>query len=161
MGTPKGMPRNTGKTIPDAAFRRMWFDLSLSVGDIGAKLGICQQAVTQRAKVRGLPARKPRGGQPVVDQARFCELYAAGVAMVEIARAMGFDRKTAHNTVVRLGLPRRGSGNPSQWITLAEYNELQLREAMARDAQKCWVQFKAAEMLDGRQDGRWPIGRAA
>ena len=132
--TTKGKPRPTGKTVTEAAFRRMWNDPSLSVAEIGERLGICQQAVTQRAKVRGLPARKKRGGQPVVDEARFRKLYAAGVAMTEIARLMGFDRKTAHNTVVRLKLPRRGSGKPKQWLTLADYRAAQLREAMAASA---------------------------
>lgn len=128
------MPRNTGKTVPLAEFRAMWNDPSLSVAQIGERLGICQQAVTQRAKTRGLPARKPRGGQHVINEPQFRKLYAAGIAMAEIARILGCDRKTVHNAVDRFGLPRRGSGNPKQWLTLADYRAAQLREAMAATA---------------------------
>lgn len=154
------MARSTGKTISEAEFRRLWSDLSITVDDIGKRLGISQQAVTHRARTRGLPKRPKRGAKPACDPDHLRRLYDAGVTMDDIAVALGCDRKTVHNYVVRLGLQRRGSGSRRNAVSPVDFRAEQLRQAMAADAAKCLVQFEAAEMVDRFQPGRWP-GRAA
>jgi hypothetical protein len=47
--------------------------------------------------------------------------------------------------VVRLGLPRRGSGNPKQWLTLDDYRAIQLRNAMAVTAKAEQAAMKAMQ----------------
>lgn len=158
--TTKGKPRPSGKRISEAEFQRLWADLDLSVEEIGRRLGISQQGVTHRARTRGLPHRPKRGAKPACEPAALVRLYAAGLSMPDIALALGCNRKTVHNYCVRLGLPRRGNGTRPT-ITLADYRAQLLRAAMAADAEKCRVQFQAAEMVDHFQAGRWPARRAA
>ena len=56
----KASPRNLAVPSPEAEFRRMWADLSVSVEDIGRRTGISGNAVKMRAKRQDLPDR-PRG----------------------------------------------------------------------------------------------------
>lgn len=156
----KGQPRNTGKTISEADFRRLWTDLSISATEIGRRLGISQQAVTYRAQSRGLPARPKRGAKPVCDADHLGMLYAAGLSMLDMAEVMGCDRKTVHNYCVRLGLPRRGSGHRPK-ITLADYRALQLRAALAASASETAAAMRDAEMVDNFQVARWAGRKAA
>ena len=147
------MTAHRGKRVSEAEFRRLWADLSISVAEIGETLGIGQQAVTHRARTRGLPPRPKRGAKPACDPADVARLYRAGVALEEIARALACDRKTVSNYVNRLGLTKRGGGRHNPALSLDDYRAMQLREAMARDAEKSRVQFEAAEMVDGRRTG--------
>jgi hypothetical protein len=150
--------------MAEATFARLWLDPSISISEIAATLGVCRQAVTIRAKVRGLPPRSlvaPPLRDRLEDRApELADLWRANVGLQDMAAHFECSHTAIIKAAERLGLPKRSR---SRWhkISLDDYRALQLREAMARDAQKCWVQFKAAEMLDGRQDGRWPIGRAA
>lgn len=164
MPATKGQKAHRGKQVTAAEFRRMWFDPALTVDDIARVLNVCRRSVWQRARHRGMPDRttiiKP-GPKPILD-AKAEAMWRACVRGEDIADLYGVNVSTVHMHVHRNGIQRGREVN--RWhpaISLAEYHELQLREAMARDAQKCWAQFKAAEMLDGRQDGRWPVGRAA
>lgn len=143
----KGKPRNTGRTVTLAEFRRMWEDLSISVAQIGQRLGISQQGVTQRAKSRGLPPRPKRGAKPACDPAKLRRLYDADLSMKDIAAGLGCDRKTVHNYCVRLNLARRGSGRRPK-ATIADFRAVHLREAMAASARETEAALRLSEMVD-------------
>lgn len=148
----KGQPRNTGRIVSEAEFRRMWGDLTITVAQIGERLGISQQAVTARAIGRGLPQRPKRGGEPACDPVALTRLYVAGVRKVEIARVFGCSRRTIHNYLVRLSLPRR-CDKSSPTISLADYAADRLRDRLAISAKAEMAALRNAEMVD-RQPGR-------
>jgi hypothetical protein len=149
----KGKPRPTGKTVSEAEFRRLWGDLSLSVAQIGERLGICQQAVTSRAQRRGLPSRQARGGaKAMIPREAFFAAWQAGVSVAAMAEMFDCDIKTIRNTRHRMGLPKRPKGgkgtNPA--LSIAEYRAAQLREAMAASAR-----VEQAAMRKMQQEGSY------
>jgi len=167
------------KLIAAGVFRRAWFDLDLSMADLGAQLGLARNSLWRRANAMGLPNRtvlrrarrmaslqqllvddrrcnaeiaaeigisarylsmlvraagQPRrlGPKIVWDQARFAELYRAGIALSELAGYFGRDRSTLCHHAKRLGLPSRGNGwQPS--LTLDQHLQAELGARMARD----------------------------
>lgn len=149
----QGQPRNTGKRISEAEFRRMWEDLSISATEIGRRLGITQQAVTHRAQKRGLPRRPKRGGKPACDPRDVQRMYLAGVRLQDIAEALSCDRKTVSNYVTRLGLTKRGGGRHNVALSLDDFRALQLRDRMAETARREQAALCLAEMVDGRRTG--------
>lgn len=156
------MASKSGKRISDAEFRRLWADLSITVAEIGERLGIGQTAVSSRARTRKLPPRPARNGvTPVCNPAVLTRLWLADVPILEIAGALGCDEKTVRNTRRRLGLPERGPGKRKTAVSLSDYRALQLRNALAARAREEQAALRNAEMVDGRQDARWPKGRAA
>lgn len=152
---------NRGRKVSEAEFRRLWGDLSLSEAQIGQMLGISQTAVSSRAMTRGLPRRPASGGAIVItDNTLFRRLLLAGLRYADIAERMGCNEKTVRNHRKRLGLPGRGEGKRAT-MTLADFDALQLRNALAARAREEQAALRNAEMVDGRQDARWPKGRAA
>ena len=152
-GPRAGKPRPTGKRVSEAEFRRMWEDLSMSVAEIGERLGICQTAVSSRAATRGLPARPKRGGKPVLDPDALRRLWLARVGISDIAEALGCDAKTVRNTRKRLGLPARNPGRWKETVALDDYRADQLRRAMAASAREEQAALVLSEMVDGRRTG--------
>ncbi len=150
----KGKPRPTGKLVSEAGFRRMWFDSSLTLAEIGRELGIKQQAVSMRAATRGLPRRPARGAKPACDPELLAKLWLAHVAIDEISASLGCDPKTVRNTRKRLGLPERGPGRRARMITMADYRAGQLRTALAQSAREEQAALRNAEMVDG-DPRRW------
>lgn len=160
----KGQKPHRGKHVTVAEFRRMWFDPELTVDDIASALNICRRSVWQRAKHRGMPDRttiiRP-GPKPSLDAAAEA-MWRACVRGEDIAEAYGVNLSTVHMHVHRRGIERSRPVN--RWhpaITLADFRALQLRQAMADDAQKCRVQFEAAEMVDGVKTYQCKGGRKA
>ena len=147
-GARRGKPRPSGKRISEAEFRRMWADLSLSVTQIGERLGIGQTAVSSRAATRGLPARPKRGGRKVLDPEALSRLWLARVGISDIAAALGCDPKTVRNTRKRLGLPARNPGRWKETVSLDDYRAEQLRRAMERSAREERAALRNAEMID-------------
>lgn len=125
------MRRAEGKRVSPAEFRRLWFDQSLRVEDIAAQLGITRQAVTCRARVRGLPSRRTLRVYPVlINDPEFADMYLAGVGARELAAHYGCHRLLIPKTAARLGLPPRSRG----WmplITMADYRQQRLAKRMA------------------------------
>lgn len=150
------MARNTGKTISEAEFRRLWDDPSITVAQIGERLGIRQTAVSSRAKTRNFPPRPARGTKPICDVAQLTRMWLAGVAIPGIAEALGCNEKTVRNTRVRLGLPERSPGRWKASIGLADFRAVQLRDALAARAREEQAAMINAEMVDNFQ----ALGRA-
>lgn len=145
-----------GQQVSLAEFRRMWFDPTLTLDDIGRILGICNRAVWQRARHRGMPDRtsifKP-GPKPTLDAAAEA-MWRACVRAEDIAAAYGTRVSTVHMHVNRNGVKR--ARVVSRWnpgITLADYRVLQLREALAASAREEQAALRNAEMVDGRRTG--------
>ena len=103
-----------GRVVSESEFRRLWADKGLSLQEIGAQLGISQQAVSCRAKARGLP---PRGKNyqrlcaiPPSREAELRALWEAGVGSRDICSHFGVCHTSLGVAVRLFGLPRRGSG---------------------------------------------------
>lgn len=144
------MAAKRGKRISEAEFRRLWDDLSITVAEIGERLGIGQTAVSSRARTRKLPPRPARNGTaPVCDPDVLTRLWLADVPILEIAAALGCDEKTVRNTRRRLGLSERGPGKRKTAVSLADFRALQLRIAMAASARETQAAMWDSEMVDG------------
>lgn len=152
MAAIKGQKPHRGMTVTIAEFRRMWFDPTLTLDDIGRILGICNRAVWQRAKHRGMPPRpsiiKP-GPAPILD-AEAEAMWRSCVRVEDIAAAYGTSVSTVHMHVHRRSVKR--DRVVSRWhpgITLADYRTIQLRVAMAASAREEQAALRLAEMVDG------------
>lgn len=140
-----------------ALFVQMWTVEHLPVLEICQRLGVSPPTVGSFVKGFGLPprieARPSRWAIHPTRSAEFKQLWHAMIREPDIAAHFGVSVRTVRGHAVRLGLGPRGKGNDSKFGTLADFNALRLRDAMARDAEKCRVQFEAAEMVDGRRTG--------
>lgn len=127
-----------GKEMSEAAFRRLWNDPALTKEAIGRCLGISSQAVSQRAQSRGLPARPPRtyASLCVLPVDEFRDMWLAGVMTRDIIAHFGCSHLTPKNTARRLGLPLRGRSWQHRGITIEEYRQVQLAQAMADEAKR-------------------------
>jgi hypothetical protein len=79
--------------------------------------------------------------------------WVAGVSTSEIAGRAGIDRMTLYARVREMGLPLRGRGTRAK-MTLMEFDQAQLREAMAASARETATAMRMAEMVDGYRDPR-------
>jgi hypothetical protein len=139
-----------GKPLSYAEFARLWADTSISIAQIGASLGVSEQAVVQRAKSRGLPLRGLRGlrGVPRVIQNddEFTAMWEAGVGRAEMARHFGVCEPLIGIQARRLGLPKRRL----HWrraLTVQGF-------LMAREAAVTRAAMRDSEMVD-RIRNRW------
>jgi hypothetical protein len=129
------MSGKRGRTVTLAEFRRLWLDTRLSTTEIGAMLGITQQAVCLRARKRGLPPR----GFPVErltvwhDPDLLRRMWTAGVLGADICAHFGAAPDTLRHAVKRFGLPRRGPGR-FRTIRIAEFWQVELAERMRAEA---------------------------
>lgn len=153
-----------GKRISEAEFRRLWEDRTLTVEQIGKMLDITESAVTCRAKARGLAPRGNSKKHKQSFQGKRLEalrvLYIAGVRRQDIADAFGVHEQTVGKAVARLGLTPRGKASSHQSITLDEWKQLAMRDALARSArieQDAIILSEMADYLPG--GGRRPIGQ--
>lgn len=129
------------KNITAADLGPVWANPKISADRIGAALGCSGSAVRQKAKRLGLPPRgHGRDACKYGDDELFREMWLAGVNIHEMRAYFGFaQRQGVRERRVALGLPPRargkGTGTHSGWgtITLAEFREMQLAKALARD----------------------------
>ena len=130
------MSAKRGKQVTMAEFKRLWDDLSLSLGDIGERLGITEQAVSLRGRRRGFPPR----GWPVeklrrsIDEALFADMWRAGVSVSDICGHFGIAESTMRHNRDRLGLETRGNCGRFRSISLAEFWDSRTAEAMKAEA---------------------------
>lgn len=138
-----------GKTMSRAEFARLWNDHSITVAEIGARLGISSQAVRFRALARDLPDRPryPRERFHVVQpeqEAEFRSMWTAGVGVYDMAEHFRTNTQRIGRTAQRLGLPKR---NLTRWnkITIDEWRELDARQRLVevaaaeqRAAERTW-----------------------
>lgn len=146
----KGQPRNTGRKVSEAEFRRMWGDNTLTIAEIGKRLGVTGACVSNRAKRRGLPSRNAplvSARERKIDCPDFAGMWSAGVSTAAMAAHYGVANATIWYTARRHGLPSR---TLSRWhmISVADYRAVQLREAMAASAQKTAEALRRSGMVD-------------
>ncbi|RYH04101.1 hypothetical protein EU805_01645 [Salipiger sp. IMCC34102] len=134
--------RNPLAKITADQLRPLW-EGKISTDKIGAAFGVTGQAVRGKAKRLGLGKRSGRSRQFMSDE-EFTRLWMAGVRSKDISRLGGYTHKNAvYRRRIILGLPPRTRGTETSrartggWketITLEEYREQQLGEAMAAAA---------------------------
>ena len=94
--------------VSEAEFARLWRNKSLTLAEIGQRLGGVQYAtVSARARRRGLPPRLTGPAPAIQDDAEFCQMWRAGVSCTKIAAHFGVHVNTVDRHVRRLGLVRR------------------------------------------------------
>ena len=124
--------------------RILWPRHDIPTRVIAAHFGVSRQAVSWAARHAGLPPRTKVRRQ-IIDYDQLREMWLAGVASAEIARHFGAAHHSCVTTAARnLGLPRRirstggvrgARGGWQPTITLREYHEMKLAQAMTEDAQ--------------------------
>lgn len=94
--------------VSEAEFARLWRNQSLTLAEIGQRIGGVQYAtVSARARRRGLPPRLTGPAPAIHDDAAFCQMWRAGVSGPKIAAHFGVHINTVDRHVRRLGLVRR------------------------------------------------------
>jgi hypothetical protein len=140
------MQAHRGKRISDAQFRRWWDDPALTLGEIGARLGVSSKAVSQRAAVRGFPQRV--GGRcRIYDAARIVALYRLGLSERAVAAVMGCSRCAVQGALNAAGVVRRVRGVPSPLRPEAAREAL-VALAMRGAARETRAAMRDAEMID-------------
>ena len=145
----KGQPRNTGRAVSEAEFRRLWADTSISVEGIGRQLGISGNAVKQRAKVRGLPDR-PRGRKfaRVYCHDRMVKMYRAGLSMGAVAAFVGCKENTVFRALRRAVVTLRDRKDPTSISARAAAQRLMA--ASARETADALRRAKMVDLIAGR-----------
>ena len=119
------MSGKRGKQVPLAEFRRMWDDMSLSMTEIGSRLGISPQAAALRGKKRGFPLRgyPSEKMQKVTncDFEMFRRMWDAGVHSKYIAAHFGIATNSVRHYRRRFGLKSRGHGGRIKTITIDDF----------------------------------------
>lgn len=135
-----------------AEFVALWSDRSLTLDQIGARLGISGQAVAHRAHSRGLPPRPAIKPNQKFDRALLRELYIAGVSTAAIGALFGMTSTRVGKAARHMGLsrPRATRHHP---VTIADWRAEKLRQAMERDAQATRAAMRAMGMEVGRGHG--------
>lgn len=141
------------KRIPNAVIRRVWNDLSIS-SYAGAKIvGLSRVNFWLRAKKLGLPDRMAMNGRPKwIPDEEFIPLWLGGVRSCEFRDHYGCSQSSPWQTARRLELPVKRT---CPLITLAQYHEIRLGQAMARDAQQVNKRFAGIMRVqygEGKQD---------
>lgn len=140
----RGQPRNTGRTVSEAEFRRMWEDLSISQAEIGRRLGISGNAVKTRARIRQLPDRpKGRAFARRYSHERMIRMYHVGLSMAAIAAALGCREHTVLRALRRAGVVPRDRNDPASISARAA--ALRLMAASARETAEA---LRTANMVD-------------
>ncbi|MBR9839918.1 MAG: hypothetical protein GYB50_18760 [Rhodobacteraceae bacterium] len=142
------MPANASaplRNITREALEPLWSRHDIPTAKIAAALGVSRQALSQKARVLGLPSRaRNQAPNQKLSDAEFRKLWLAGVSTRDIAKAGGYSHPNAvcHRADV-LGLPRRqreaGAGRRNGrgqygWvgtISMSQFLEHQLGEQMA------------------------------
>lgn len=112
---------NRGRKITESEFRRLWFDRTMTLKDIGKELGITGEAVKARAGVRGLPRRSVVGRSKVRAQLEkilrdleFPIFYRMGVSQADLTKHYGYKSyRPVFQAIDELKLGRRM--RPSKW----------------------------------------------
>ncbi|MCA0204319.1 MAG: hypothetical protein LCH92_08255 [Proteobacteria bacterium] len=131
------MSGKRGKQITIAEFRRLWDDMSITQTEIGAMLGITEQAVNLRAKKRGFPPRgypRKRMSKPV-DRDLFAAMWAAGVGNQDIADHFAVSYFSVRHYRDRFGLQSRGRCGKFPAISIKAFWEGRMAKAMRVQAE--------------------------
>ena len=135
-----------GKIVSEAEFRRMWRDKSTPASVIADRLDVSVQAVTSRARIRGMEKRPGGGGMNrKLDPDLFRKMWLANVGAAEIAAYFGLSHSNSISMRAReWGMPKRKC---SRWnaITVAAFF---LAETARTERAALWD----AEMIDGHRN---------
>jgi hypothetical protein len=130
------------------AFRQLWLDPSLSLAEIGARLGMVKRSVSIHARRLGLGPRQTGRRATVVFDALFDRMWLDDVTTGAMAAHYGCSRSNIGHEARRRGLPGRARTMPGR-KTLAQFQEAQLGRAMARHAKIEQDALRLSEMVDG------------
>ena len=140
----KGKPRNTGRIVSDAEFRRMWEDMSISQNEIGRRLGISSEAVRFRAASRKLPPRpRARPFARTVDYQRVVRLYKAGLSQSAVAAVVGVPITSIKAALVEAGVEIRGR-HPGASLSVKDA----MARVMAMEARETAEALRLSDMVD-------------
>jgi len=143
----KGVVDVNGKRLSNAEFARLWADRSITTDEIGRRLGITKQAVSQRARARGLPQRdghqKFKRAIPPERDSEFRALWEARISVAEMCRILGCKEWNIRQHAARLGYPPRSKG----WRPYAA-DPNQVRRLY--DAGLCWGDIAKATCANER-----------
>ncbi|MFY0309652.1 hypothetical protein ACFMBG_07115 [Leisingera sp. D0M16] len=131
------------KHITRETLAPLWNRHDIPTERIAAALGVTRQGLSYKAKTLGLSSRA-KVRKRLVDDETFTRMWNAGVCSTEMAEHFGYTHRSAIGTRRRnLGLPARtrgrGGTNHGGWqqtISLAQFFEAELAEAMRAEAQK-------------------------
>lgn len=115
------------KRVPAATIRRLWLDPDLTQTEAAARAGLSRVRFWVRAKALGLPAKK-EGRRPVIPDDELRVLWAADVAVREIAALYGCPATSVRPSARRLRLPGRPS-LPHSTITMSQFRHHLLQKA--------------------------------
>jgi hypothetical protein len=141
-------PQPHFKPFSVAAFKAAWLDESLTRAQIAGMFGVKVVQIWRRAKALGLPARRKGGPRKSFPEAFVRAAWMAGVSSHEIASRAGISNDTLFRSLAGLGLPLRGSGAQPK-MTLMEFDQDQLRLALAASARETQAALWDADMVDG------------
>lgn len=160
LGIEDQRPKRRSPSYSAVEFKRLCADEAFTIRQIAARLNMEMQGVRKHARRMGLPPRKGGRRASVQWPADFAAMWLANVGAPEIAERLGCHATMISRKARKMGLPDRRA---TRWniITIADYRALQLRNALAARAREEQAALRNAEMVDGRQDARWPKGRAA
>lgn len=132
-----------------ALLRALWADDSLSLAEIGARLGGMHPVnVGKRGARLGLPPRR-LGPKPSVEIGpEFDLMWSMGVKSQEIARFYGLSQPRISRIVRGRGLQLRIPPAPQGRLTLAHFREWQLGQRMAQGAAETRAAMVLSEMVD-------------
>lgn len=135
LGVYDQRPRRRVVKVSQPAFAALWADRSLSLTDIGQRIGGLHPVnVGMLGRRLGLPprigGRKPRFSFGP----EFEAMWRAGVKSREIARFYGCCQPRISREVVQRGLDQRLAQKGRKGITLAEFLETEIARAMVRSA---------------------------
>lgn len=119
-----GEAAHRGAQISRVEFRALWDDPDLTLAQIGERLGITKQAVTNRARARGFPprTRDARAHVRKVDPVVAADMYRAGVPLDQIMTHFGCTWVPLRRALGQApDLRRRGHGKQVGAISIAQY----------------------------------------
>lgn len=144
------------KAFSTSAFRRAWFDASLTAQDLADRFGVCRRTIIRRGELLGLP---PRGhglyNRKIRDDETFRLLWQASFACEAIADFFGCSVRAVRYRASKLGLQDRrfrGVKAPVSTMTVDRFLEAHLASVyasnLAASGRETLRAMSASEMLD-------------
>jgi hypothetical protein len=131
-----------------AEFTRLWLDEAVSRPRIAARFGMSLLQVWVHAQKLGLPDRKAGRKRSVAFGPLFASMWQAGVLRREMARHFCCSLALIGIEADRQGLQRRVRGVSQPKLTLIQFREWQIGQAMARHAAEEQAVLLLSEMVD-------------
>lgn len=142
-------PRRRVVKVSRPAFAALWADRSLTLADIGKRIGGLHPVnVGELGKRLGLPKRIG-GPKPRLNFGpEFVAMWRAGVKSRDMARYYGCSQPRISREVVARGLDPRLPQAGRTGMTLGQFLETEIARAMARSAAETGAALRDSEMVD-------------